>query len=252
MHSNAKPETQRLSSGVTFALVFALGAALGVVGAGLGVRWGWWTFGAGFSILKYAAAGALISVPLSLLGLWFVAQRGLRGRGWAAVALATGLAGVWVPLHTLYSARGLPMIHDISTDLGDPPAFVAVLPLRAGASNSADYGGATVAAQQKKFYPDIRPLTLAAPPARVFPLALAAAQAMGWEIVEANEAAGRIEATATTFWFGFKDDVVVRLTPAGAGSRIDVRSLSRLGVSDLGANAQRIRDYLEKLGNSGV
>lgn len=218
--------------------------------AGLGVRWGWWTFGAGFSLLKYAAIGAVISVPLSLLGLWFVACRRLRGRGWAMVALAAGLAGVWVPLHTLYSARGLPMIHDISTDLGNPPAFVAVLPLRAGASNTPEYGGVSVAALQKQFYPDIQPLTLAAPPAQVFAQALAVAQAMGWEIVEANQAAGRIEATATTFWFGFKDDVVVRLTPAGAGSRIDVRSLSRVGVSDLGVNAQRIRDYLEKLGNS--
>lgn len=239
-----------MSSGVRFALLLALGAAVGAVAAGLGVRWGWWTFGTGFSLLKYAVIGAVISVPLSLLGLWYVARRRLRGRGWAMAALAAGLAGVWVPLHTLYGARGLPMIHDISTDVGNPPAFVAVLPLRAGASNTADYGGASVAALQKQFYPDIQPLTLAVPPAQVFAQALAAAQAMGWEIVEADQAAGRIEATATTFWFGFKDDVVVRLTPAGAGSRIDVRSLSRVGVSDLGVNAQRIRDYLKKLENS--
>lgn len=250
MYSSDTVETQRLSSGVRFALLLALGAVAGAVVAGLGVRWGWWTFGTGFSLLKYAAIGAVISVPLSLLGLWYVARRRLRGRGWAMVALAAGLAGVWVPLHTLYSARGLPMIHDISTDLVNPPVFVAVLPLRAGASNAADYGGASVAALQKQFYPDIQPLMQAAPPAQVFAQALAAAQGMGWEIVEANQATGRIEATATTFWFGFKDDVVVRLTPAGAGSRIDVRSLSRVGVSDLGVNAQRIRDYLEKLKNS--
>ena len=100
---------------------------------------------------------------------------------------------------------------------------------------------------QQRFYPDITPLIVAQPPAQMFPQALAAAQEMGWEVVDANERAGRIEATATTFWFGFKDDVVVRLTPAGAGSRIDVRSVSRVGVSDLGANAQRVRAYLKKL-----
>ncbi|MDA1106921.1 MAG: DUF1499 domain-containing protein [Proteobacteria bacterium] len=224
-----------------------LTAVLAAVAAGLGVRWGWWSFGTGFSMLKYAVVGALVSVPLSLLGLWFVVRCRRRGRGWVLLALVVGLTGVWVPLYTLYTARGLPPIHDISTDLDHPPEFVAVLALRAGASNPAAYGGATVAAQQKRYYPDIQPLTLAQPPAQVFPRALAAAQAMGWEVVEASEREGRIEATATTFWFGFKDDVVVRLTPAGAGSRIDVRSVSRVGVSDLGANAQRIRAYLKRL-----
>lgn len=247
MQQDTTTSPQRISDGVLFALAFALTAVLAAVAAGLGVRWGWWSFGTGFSMLKYAAVGALVSVPLSLLGLWFVVRRARRGRGWALLALVAGLAGVWVPLHTLYTARSLPLIHDISTDTDHPPEFAAVLPLRAGASNSADYGGATVAVQQKRFYPDIQPLTLALPPAQVFPMVLAEAQAMGWEVVEANEREGRIEATATTFWFGFKDDVVVRLTPVGGGSRIDVRSLSRVGVSDLGANAQRIRAYLKKL-----
>ena len=70
---------------------------------------------------------------------------------------------------------------------------------------------------------------------------------MGWEIVASDPAQGRIEATATTFWFGFKDDIVVRLAAEGTGSRVDVRSLSRIGSSDVGANAQRIRAYLEKV-----
>ena len=70
---------------------------------------------------------------------------------------------------------------------------------------------------------------------------------MGWEVVAADPAAGRIEAVATTFWFGFKDDIVVRVAPAGAGSLIDARSKSRVGVGDLGTNAQRLRAYLERL-----
>jgi len=77
--------------------------------------------------------------------------------------------------------------------------------------------------------------------------ALAAARASGWAIVAADSAAGRIEATATTAWFGFKDDVVVRVAPEGTGSRVDVRSVSRVGKSDVGANARRIREYLERV-----
>jgi uncharacterized protein (DUF1499 family) len=93
----------------------------------------------------------------------------------------------------------------------------------------------------------VQPLTLPVPPAQAFDRALAAARAMGWEIVDAAADQGRVEATATTFWFGFKDDVVVRVRPDASGSRIDVRSLSRVGRSDLGANAQRIRTYLDRL-----
>jgi uncharacterized protein (DUF1499 family) len=104
-----------------------------------------------------------------------------------------------------------------------------------------------VAALQRRGYPDLRPAELAAPPGAAFGRALAAARAMGWEVAAADSASGRVEATATTRWFGFKDDVVVRLRPAGAGTRVDVRSASRVGQSDVGANADRIRAYLGRL-----
>jgi uncharacterized protein (DUF1499 family) len=111
----------------------------------------------------------------------------------------------------------------------------------------AAYPGGEVAAAQRRAYPDIGPLALAMPPATAFARALDAAKGMGWEIVAADAGAGRIEATATTPWFGFRDDVVVRITPAAAGSRVDVRSVSRVGRSDLGTNARRIREYLAML-----
>jgi len=85
------------------------------------------------------------------------------------------------------------------------------------------------------------------PPDRAFDLALAALHEMGWDLVAADATAGRIEATDTTFWFGFKDDVVIRVRPADGGSRVDVRSLSRVGVGDVGTNAKRIRAYLDVL-----
>jgi uncharacterized protein (DUF1499 family) len=104
-----------------------------------------------------------------------------------------------------------------------------------------------VAAQQRRAYPDLSPVTLSAPPDQAFAAALAVAQGKGWEIVTADSAGGRIEATDTTRWFGFKDDVVIRLTEWGAGTRVDVRSVSRVGRGDAGTNARRIREFLDEL-----
>jgi uncharacterized protein (DUF1499 family) len=163
------------------------------------------------------------------------------------VSAVLGLGVAAIPAYWLHKARDAPPIHDISTDLGDPPNFVAVLPRRGDRANPVDHGGAAVAEAQRRAYPDIQPLTIGLAPAEAFALALHVARAMGWEIVAQDAANGRIEATATTLWFGFKDDVVVRVLPSGSGSRIDVRSLSRVGVGDAGANAQRIREYFARL-----
>jgi len=137
----------------------------------------------------------------------------------------------------------LPSIHDITTDTDNPPQFVALRAVREKSPNGPEYAGEKIARQQKAAYPDIQPLMVGEPPARAFERALAAARSMGWDIAAASAEDGRIEATATTRWFRFKDDVVVRVTPSTAGSRIDVRSKSRLGRSDLGTNAKRIRAY---------
>ena len=137
----------------------------------------------------------------------------------------------------------LPRIHDITTDTDNPPQFVALRAVREKSPNGPEYGGEKIARQQKAGYPDIQPFMLGEPPARAFERALAAARSMGWDIAAASPEDGRIEATATTRWFRFKDDVVIRVTPAATGSRIDVRSKSRLGRSDLGTNAKRIRAY---------
>ena len=184
----------------------------------------------------------LIALVLSLIGL---TRRGSKGVALAGLVLGVIAAGL--PLNSINTARHSP-IHDVSTDTVNPPQFAAVLPLRAAAkaANSTDYDART-AQLQKETYPDIGPLHLDAPPAQAFNRALAAARAMDWEIVASDPAQDRIEATATTFWFGFKDDIVVRIAAEGAGSRLDVRSLSRIGKSDVGANARRIRDYLAKV-----
>ncbi|MDD5761110.1 MAG: DUF1499 domain-containing protein, partial [bacterium] len=157
-------------------------------------------------------------------------------------ALAFGVPGNWYRI-----AKRVPMIHDITTDTENPPVFVSVLPLRKDAPNSAIYGGPEVAAKQHAAYPDIRPLVSDIPPALAYERARAVARQTGWKIVDENPAEGRIEATATTRWFGFKDDVVIRIAhTADNGSRVDIRSVSRVGLSDVGTNAHRIRTFLEK------
>jgi uncharacterized protein (DUF1499 family) len=226
------------------ALVVGVVALAALLLAGPGARMGWWSFRTGLTvILQWAAYGGLAAAVVALVALGLGGRRVL-----AAFALVVGLAAVLPPYLFRRTAQSVPPIHDVSTDTENPPPFVAVLPARQGASNPAQYGGPEVAAQQHAAYPDLKPVTLADPPARAFERALEAARGQGWEIVDAAPADGRIEATDTTFWFGFKDDVVVRVKPDGAGSRIDVRSLSRVGRSDVGKNASRIRAYLRALG----
>ena len=196
-----------------------------------------------FGVLKWAVYGALATLLLALGGMVGAARR-RAGMSTAVTAFVLSLAVIG-PIGALaWKASRVPAIHDITTDTINPPPFQAVLRLREGALNPAEYGGSDVAAKQRAAYPDIVPLTLNLPPARAFDRALTAARAMGWDLVASDPAGGRIEATDTTFWFGFKDDVVVRVTPLPTGSRVDIRSLSRVGGGDLGANAARIRAFL--------
>lgn len=227
-------------------LALAIIAALLLFVSGSGTRFGMWAFPVGFMLLRWAAFLGVGAAALALVGLLMRAMRAGQGRLFV-VSLALGLAVAAVPLYWMQTARKVPRIHDISTDLQDPPEFVAVVPLRGEGSNPVGHAGAELAEAQRLAYPDVRPLFLEMPPAAAFALTRRAARGMGWEIVAQDVQAGRIEATATTLWFGFKDDVVVRVRPDGDGSRIDVRSLSRVGVSDVGANAKRIREYLSEL-----
>jgi len=230
-------------------LGLALLAGLLELVAGPGHRFGLWSFPTGFALLRWAVYGGLAAAAVSLAGLIAAPLLGhRRGMFRALAGFAIGLIVVGIPWSMLRTAQSVPPIHDITTDVDDPPQFDAVLPLREDAPNPAAYGGEDIAVQQQEAYPEIRPLMLNLAPDAAFDAALAAAQEMDWEIVATDEEEGRIEAVDTTFWFGFKDDVVIRVQPAeGGGSRLDVRSVSRVGVSDIGTNAARIRAYLEIL-----
>ena len=229
-------------------MAFAVAAFTMLLASGPGTRLGVWPWQTAFSLLKWATytgiaagAAALILVALAALPQW-------RAGVWVPVlALAFAVAAAAPPLYLLQQAKALPDIHDITTDTSDPPAFVALMPERVKADNGAAYGGAAVAAEQQKGYPDIKPLVLKVPPREALQRVQDAARVLGWEVVASDAESGRLEATATTTWFGFKDDVVVRIRSEGSGSRVDVRSMSRVGSSDVGANAKRIREFLAKL-----
>lgn len=218
--------------------------------AGPGHRLGWWDFRTGFTILRWGAYIGVAALIVSLTGcLVLVARPGKHRRGflWALSGLVMAAIVVGVPLSWLYQAQQVPRIHDITTDTENPPCFVTILPLRANAPNPAQYGGPEIAAKQQQAYPDIGPARFDLPKEAVFERALAVVRDIGWEIVAAESTEGRIEATDTTFWFGFKDDVIIRITATDGGSRVDIRSVSRVGLSDVGTNAQRIRSFLKEL-----
>lgn len=225
-------------------LALAVLAALALLLAGPGTRLGLWDFRVGFTLMRYAAYGGIAAGALGLAGLLWPRLR-REGARRLVLALVLGAVVVAVPWLQLRHARTLPPIHDISTDLEDPPRFVAVLEARGEDSNPLDRADPKLPDLQRQAYPGVKPARLPAPPAEAFERALGAARTLGWEIVAADPQSGVIEATDTTLWFGFKDDVVIRIRPEDGSSRIDLRSVSRVGRSDLGANARRILAFLE-------
>lgn len=227
----------------------ALLVALAIVASGFGARFGAWDYRMGFSILRYATYAGLAVAAIALVTL-LVPRTRTGNAGALGLALVVSLAASALPLYWLQQARALPPINDITTDTDNPPEFVAIAPIRADAPVSAAYGGKATADAQRAGYPDIVPIEISKPPPAAFAIALATARDMGWSIVASDEKTGRIEATATTSWFGFRDDVVIRVTSSGNGSRVDVRSHSRVGRGDLGANARRIRDFAERIKRS--
>jgi uncharacterized protein (DUF1499 family) len=217
--------------------------ALLVLLAGPATKFGFLPWQAGLGIFAVAALLAGIGGLVSVVSL-------LRRRGGlaAVIAAAAGIAAFAVLMASVVAGRAVPPINDITTDLANPPAFVTITAATRGTDAVPLGYDPSFAAQQAAAYPEVRPLIVALPPAEVFPKLLAAAEAMDWAIVSSDQASGRIEATATVPWWGFKDDIVVVMSPDGVGTRVDVRSKSRVGKSDLGVNAERIQDYLGRVG----
>jgi hypothetical protein len=204
-----------------------------------------------------AAAGAALCLLTLVLAYSVYKGAFLRPSAAVIVFLVAAAAAAYLPYSMKNAAAGVPPIHDITTDTEDPPSFVEVLPLRdqTHARNTASYDRAHSGARainvpeaQHKAYPDIKTLVFEGKsPADTYKRALDAAKKSGWTIVADRPEEGRIEAWDKTFWFGFIDDVVIRVVATDTGSKLDIRSLSRVGGSDVGKNAQRIRGYVKTL-----
>ncbi len=239
------PVSHRLAR-LAFLVACAAALLVGVTGPlyrYLGVE-----YGTARSLMTYGLYGGAAAIALGLATI-VPTRPGDRRRGFLAalLALAVGAGAAWVPFSLLLQVREVPRINDITTDVADPPPLVVTLQMRQGAPNPPGYPGTEGAVRQRAAYPDIAPIMLAVPPAEAFKRVDRVAMAMGWDVVARAPAEGRIEAIDTTKWFGFRDDIVVRIRPDGTGSRIDIRSKSRVGRSDLGVNARRIRAFTEKL-----
>jgi hypothetical protein len=248
----------------TMALLAGIATGAVALAAVVGVWTQAWNFQRGFELLGAAHSwGPTVAVSAAVVAaLVLVAGRVLSGRllllpptlallGAGAAALAW-----YIPeSHRPPEDANIPPIHDIATDVENPPQFVDVLPLRVDAANTTDYGNYPNMTPQRlgemtrAAYPDLVTQRLDVPPAQAFDRALEAVERLGWDLVAAVPDEGRIEATDTTFWFRFKDDVVIRIRPSGdGGSLVDARSTSRVGLGDVGTNARRLRAFFERLG----
>jgi uncharacterized protein (DUF1499 family) len=202
------------------------------------------SLGDAFAIVRWGGYVALGGAVLSLAALLWSRRKGRTGAAVVAgLGILIGILTAAVGYGWLRQAQTAPAIHDVTTDLENPPAFVKLAAERPG--GSARVPG--LDQLQRQHYADLAPVTLSQPARLVLDRARLIAENQGWTIVASDPDAGRLEATDTTWWFGFTDDIVVRLTPWGAGTRVDVRSASRYGTSDTGTNARRIRRFLSAL-----
>lgn len=233
--------------------------ALAGLSAPAGIWLGLWEFDTAIRILfnpetlNVTTVAPWVAIAAALVGIGALTLGGTRTRAAFALLGAAGAGLAYSIPESYRPGAEIPPIHDITTDTVDPPEFVAVLPLRADAPNTAVYGGGegqtpqSLAAQQQAAYPDIVTQRFDESPDVVFERAADAARALGWEIVAEVPAEGRIEATDTTFWFRFKDDIVIRIRADGNGTILDARSVSRVGLSDTGTNAARLRRFFARL-----
>ncbi len=222
---------------VLLALLMATLARYGIIGKGTGFMW---VFRSG----AIAAASAVIALIVLLFGYF----RRTGPRWPAGAGLALGLLVVIVLAALIVPGMNAPPLHDISTNVEDPPQFQTIEPR---ADNPPFQNQAEWQAAHRAAYPEIEPVIINKRPVEVLADARALAEERGWQIAAVDSANGRLEATAFESYLRFEDDVIVTVTPIADGStRVDMRSVSRVGLSDLGVNAERVRSFLADLQNA--
>lgn len=189
----------------------------------------------------------LIAVLLGVIAMAVIWVRGNRGGAAAALGIVAGLCVLVPPSYFLLRGWELPPLTDIATDPADPPAFIFASAERRPGDNPLAHPGDSAAVAQMAAYPDIQPLRVSQPPDETFALALQLVEQRGWRVLDSGSGSQRIEAVDTSPVLRMVYDIVIEITPDGAGSRVDMRSASRTGQRDLGANADRIRAFLAEL-----
>ncbi len=215
-----------------------------------------------FSILPFSLAflgftlSLLLIVILGVLGLFVLgfslSSKFQSFRANAIKAIVIGFTPIAVIVIVVGpSGFSAPLIHDITTDFDNPPVFQHASGLRTSEENSTDYDRESLVTIQKNAYPEIAAITTALMPEEAFNRAINIAERRGWEIVAKDDDSLVIEAIEKTSFFGFTDDVVIRVSKTSEGSRVDLRSSSRVGQGDFGANAKRIiafqKDFLNTI-----
>jgi len=229
------PATVNWLGYLAVALLLALPAAV------LTVRAGAWQQGLLLYAVSCLGAGILLVAGILLLLLpRFAPWR--KAIAWRALVTVPGT----VLLLSILGAGDAPRIHDITTDVDDPPGFTAAPQQRGPGSNTLEIDPETLA-RQVAAYPDLDTLVLAHEFDQVYDRAIQVATAMGWQIYLQDRNAGIIEAVDTTAMMQFKVDIVVRLRTNASGTLVDVRSVSRVGIGDLGTNARRIAGFFERM-----
>ncbi|MGD0417963.1 MAG: DUF1499 domain-containing protein [Xanthobacteraceae bacterium] len=203
------------------------------------------------STLAGALVLALVAILLAFAAGVVIWTEGIGGVREAVTALLIGLVLIAYPLYLGVKAYRLPAIYDVTTDPIDPPRFEAIARLRPRDANPVAYAGLHIAELQRKAYSDIEPDLTTATPQEAYDAVLKVIAKRKWHIVDARPPQGAaprdglIEAIARTAILSFRDDVAVRVRATADGARIDVRSASRYGRHDLGANAARVRALIE-------
>lgn len=237
---------QTTKPGLLAKFVFTVGLiALAALPVGsLGCRFGLWGFTTGLAIVSSGIVLATIVLVLGIATLVFAyTRRRTADRMPALIGLAASVV-VLALMAPQYMSLSLPMTNDVATDRDDPPTFEHLAANREPGANFLDYTEEE-ARVQAEGYPDLVGIRAAGDTDEHFEKSVAIARALGWDVVSEDADTGRVEAIATTFWFGFEDDLVIRVRRKDDESVVDLRSASRVGLHDLGANAERVRAFVE-------
>ncbi|HEY9212890.1 MAG TPA: DUF1499 domain-containing protein [Ancylobacter sp.] len=195
---------------------------------------------------------AVLALLLAIAGFVVIWNDGLKGLGRVIGAAALALALIMPTATVAALSVRLPVLHDITTDTQDPPAFLTLGTVRSRQANGLTYAGEAAAAEQRDAYPRIQPIEFDGTPDEVYASVLSLVTRHKWLVIDAvpprgGQRDGRIEAVARSLPFGLRDDMVIRVRKTTDGTRVDIRSVSRNSDRDFGSNAGRIDGLLTEI-----